>query len=158
MEEKGLQETKQKGLTTRQHRLRDWLEASFVSGKYFSIEEIVTGVVDKEGKPYYTLNTNAKVHDKCASLSADIRAINWCVTERYKIIIKDKSGGCKLAENEQEFKEWYDAQKKKLETRYQYLNNLIYKASREDTIPFINQADRVLTPEEMSPVEVFKRD
>lgn len=161
-EKKELQEVeqpqKQKGLTTRQHRLRDWLETSFVSGQFFSIEEVVNGVVDKDGNPYYKLNNNPKVHDKCATLSADVRAINWCLTERYKIIIKNKEGGIKLAENEQEFNNWYDEQKKKLETRYQYLNNLKYKASREGMIPYINQADRVLDPDEMTPIEVFKRD
>ena len=157
-EEKGLQQKEQKGLTTRQHRLRDWLENNFVSGQYFSIEEIVTGVVDKDGNPYYKLNTNAKVHDKCASLSADVRAINWCITERYKIIIKNKDGGCKLAENETEFNNWVDEQKKKLETRYKYLNNLVYKASRDGIMPIINQADRVIEDEELKPIEVYKRD
>ena len=162
-EEKSLQEVveqsqKQKGLTTRQHRLRDWLETSFVSGQYFSIEEVIAGVVDKDGNPYYKLNTNAKVHDKCASLSADVRAINWCIIERYKIIIKNKEGGIKLAENETEFNNWVDEQKKRLETRYQYLNNLVYKASRDGIIPIINQKDRVLDPEEMTPIDVYKRD
>ena len=151
-------EKEQRKLTTRQHRLRDWLEANFESGRFFSIEEIVRGVVDSEGEPYYTLNTNPKVHDKCACLSADVRAINWCIVDRYKIIIKDDKGGCKLAENASEFNDWYEEQKTKLETKYKYLNNLKFKAQRDGIIPVVNQADRALDIEEMKPVEVFKRE
>ena len=72
-------------LTTRQHRLRDWLEYNFVPGRFFSIEEICKANLG------YVLNTNPRIHDKCAALGADVRAINWQIADRYKIIIKDSS-------------------------------------------------------------------
>ena len=59
-------------MTTRQHALKNWLDENFVSGKFFTIEEVVVGVVDSEGKPYYTLNKNPKKHDKCIALSNDV--------------------------------------------------------------------------------------
>ena len=139
-----------KKLTPRQHRLRNYLEEHFESGKFFSIEELCNAGLG------YELNTNPKTHDKCIALANDIKAINWCITERYKIIIKNKKGGCKLAENEQEFNEWREAELKKVQKKYAYLNNLVYKESRDGTIPLINQAGRVLEADEMKPVEVYK--
>lgn len=144
-------------LTTRQHRLRDWLEDNFISGKYFSIEEIVAGVKDKEGRPFYTLNKDPYKHDKCIALSNDVRAINWCDTDRYKIIIKDSKGGCKLVESEEEFEIWRKKELAKIEPKYQYLNNLKWKAAREDTCPVVNLNNRALTPDEVKPVDVFMR-
>ena len=70
-----------KNLTSRQHRLVDYLKDNFVSGKWFTIEELCSANLG------YILNTNPRVHDKCASLGADIRAINWAIASRYSIII-----------------------------------------------------------------------
>lgn len=137
-------------LTPRQHALRNYLDNNFESGKYFSIEEICNAGLG------YELNTNPKSHDKCIALSNDVKAINWCVTERYKIIIKNKKGGVKLCESEEEFNNWRDNELKKLERKYQYLNTLKYKEQRDGTTPFINQAGRVLDIDEIKPVEVFK--
>lgn len=137
-------------LTSRQHRLVDYLKDNFISGKYFSIEELCDAELG------YVLNKNPKIHDKCASLSADIRAINWAIAQRYSIIIKDKNGGCKLAESKDEFETWKKAEKEKVEKKYQYLNNLEYKADRDGTMPLINLNDRVLEENELEFVEVYK--
>lgn len=141
-----------KNLTTRQHRLVDYLKDNFVSGKYFSIEELCNADLG------YVLNTNPKVHDKCAMLGSDIRAINWAIAERYSIIIKDKKGGCKLAESEQEFNVWREDEKAKIDRKYQYLNNLKYKADRDGTVPIVNLNDRALDLEEIKEVEVYKHE
>ena len=78
------QEFLTKNLTPRQHRLVDYLKDNFVSGKYFSIEEIC------ESGLGYELNKNPYTHDKCVSLGNDIRQINWAIGSRYSIIVKDK--------------------------------------------------------------------
>ena len=71
-------------LLTRQHALKNWLEANFVSGKYFTIEEIVENVRDSEGNPYYKINKNPYTHDKCIVLSNDVKDLNWATNvERY---------------------------------------------------------------------------
>lgn len=150
-------ETKAKGLTTRQHRLKDWLDENFQSGKFFTIEEVVKGVVDKDGNPYYTLNTDPHQHDKCIALSHDVRQINFNVTDKYIPIIKDKKGGIKLAENKEEVEEFIKPIKKKVERQCQYYNTIIYKTSLDGTIPYINLAGRVLDENEMKPVNAFKR-
>ena len=139
-------------LTSRQHRLVDYLKDNFVSGKYFTIEEICNANLG------YTLNTNPKIHDKCASLGSDIRAINWAIAQRYSIIIKDKKGSCKLAESEKEFNAWKDEEKRKIEKKYQYINNLTYKANRDGTVPIVNLNDRALSVEETEEVEVYKHE
>ena len=144
------QEFLTKSLTSRQHRLVDYLKDNFVSGKWFTIEELCNANLG------YTLNTNPRVHDKCASLGADIRAINWAIASRYSIIIKNKQGSCKLAESEDEFNSWKNEEKAKVERKYQYLNNLQYKADRDGTMPIINLNDRALEDNELEFVEVFK--
>lgn len=149
-ERKERQEFLTKNLTSRQHRLVDYLKDNFVSGKYFSIEELCNADLG------YTLNTNPKVHDKCACLGADIRAINWAIAQRYSIIIKNKQGGCKLAESEQEFNAWVQGEKDKLENKSKYLNNLKFKAERDGTMPIINLNDRALEDSELEFVEVYK--
>ena len=138
-------------LTPRQQRLRNYLSDNFISGKYFTIEEICSADIG------YVLNTNPKSHDKCAALSSDIRAINWNICDRYKIIIKDKYGSCKLAESEEEFNEWRDAELEKVTKKYQYLNNLKWKANRDGTVPIVNLNDRALRPSETKVVEVYER-
>lgn len=145
-------------LETRQHRLKDFLEANFVSGKYFTIEEIVANFVDSEGNPYYKLNTNPYTHDKCITLANDIKALNWATArERYIPIIKDSKGSCKLAESQEELEDYIAKEKKKVEKHYQYYNHLTSLIELEGTIPFINLANRTLDDNEIEPLEVFKR-
>lgn len=141
-----------KSLTTRQHRLVDYLNNNFQSGKYFTIEEICNADLG------YTLNTNPRIHDKCASLGSDIRAINWAIGSRYSIIVKDKKGSCKVCESKEEFDEWKENEMKPLITKIKYLNNLEYKANRDGTAPIINLNDRALTPEEIEFIEVYKNE
>lgn len=139
-------------LSSRQHRLVDYLKDNFISGKYFSIEEICAAELG------YVLNTNPKIHDKCAMLSSDIRAINWTIAQRYSIIIKDKLGGCKLCESKEEFENWKNIEKAKVEKKYQYLNTLEYKVDRDGTCPIVNLNDRALSVDEVEEVEVFKHE
>ena len=138
-------------LTTRQHRLRDYIEDNFVSGKWFTIEELCAADLG------YELNKNPKNHDKCIALSNDIRAINWAIADRYKIIIKNKDGSCKLSESKEEFDAWRESELKKLEKKWKYLNNLKWKEERDGTIPLVNLNNRALSPEEVKAVEVHKR-
>lgn len=137
-------------LTSRQHRLVDYLETNLVPGKFFSIEEICNAGLG------YVFNKNPRIHDKCAALGADIRAINWAIADRYSIIIKDDKGGCKIAESEKEFNAWVQGEKDKLENKYAYLNNLKWKAKRDGTVPAVNLAGRALKPDETKVIEVFK--
>lgn len=139
-----------KNLTPRQHRLVDYLKDNFVKGKFFTIEEICAANLG------YVLNTNPRIHDKCAMLGSDIRAINWAIAQRYSIIVKDEKGSCKLCESREEFDTWKDKEKAKVERKYQYLNNLTYKANLDGTAPIINLNDRALDLEEIECVEVFK--
>lgn len=143
-------------LTPRQNTLRKFLEDNFISGKYWTIEELVENVRDEFNEPYYKLNTNPYNHDKCIQLSADIKTINWSVTEGYKIIIKDEKGGAKLCENENEFLTWKDRELKPVIKKFQYLNNLKYKAKQEGTCPIIDQENKPVP--EPKPVEVFQKE
>ena len=141
-----------KGLNTRQHRLKDWLKENFISGHYFTIEEIC------EAGLGYKLNTNPYTHDKCAVLGADVRAINWLAGyKRYIPIIKNDKGSIKLAESKQEVDEYIKKEKSKVEKHYQYYNHLASLSQVDGMIPFINQANRALEDNEIKPVEVFKR-
>ena len=135
------QAKRKSSLVDRQHRLLDFLKDNFVSGRYYTIEELVDRVVDSEGKPYYELNTNPRNHDKCVALSNDIRAINWTITDRYHIIIKDNKGSAKLVESETEFNEWVEKEKAPLIKKLGYLSNLKWKESREGTMPIVNLAN-----------------
>lgn len=147
-----------KKLETRQHSLKNYLIKNFVSGKYFTIEEVVKGVVDKEGNPYYTLNKNPYCHDKCIALSNDVKKLNWATAvERYIPIIKDKKGSVKLCENREELELFIKSEKKKVEKANMYANHLQSIADLDGTMPFINLADRVLDEDEIEPVDVFKR-
>ena len=139
-----------KNLTTRQHRLIDYLEDNFEKGKYFSIEEIC-----KSGLGY-ELNSDPYSHDKCVALGNDIRQINWKIGARYSIIVKDKKGGCKLCESKEELETWREEEKKPLIRKLEYLNNLEYKASFHDQVLLVNLNDRALTEEEYEPTKVFK--
>lgn len=153
------QANKKSSLIDRQHRLVDWLKDNFVSGRFYSIEEIVNGVVDSNGNPYYKLNTNNPYnHDKCVVLSNDVRTINWTITDRYHIIIKDKKGGCKLCESKDEFDNWKKETEKPLKTKLAYISNLNWKEKRDGTLPLINLANRVLDDDELGYVEVNIRE
>lgn len=142
----------EKGLTSRQHRLKDFIKTNFVSGKYFSIEEIC------EAGLGYTLNTDPHKHDKCVALSNDVRAINFNITERYIPIVKDKKGGIKLAESKDEIDNYIKVEREKIETKCQYLNILESKIEREGYAIFINQANRVLNDNEIKPIEVYANE
>ena len=156
--EKSLKQASRKSsLIARQHSLMDFLKDNFISGRYYSIEEIVDRVVDSEGNPYYKLNTNPYNHDKCVALSNDVRTINWSITDRYHIIIKDKKGGVKLCESKEEFNTWKQEQLKPLETKWKYLNNLAWKENREGTMAIVNLANRGLSVDEADFVEVNAR-
>lgn len=144
------QEFLTKNLTSRQHRLVDYLKENFVSGKYFSIEEIC------ESGLGYELNKNPYTHDKCVALGNDIRTINWKIGSRYSIIVKDKKGGCKLCESKTEFDNWKQGEKDKIEKKYQYLNNLEYKASFDGTMPLVNLNDKEIDSSDYEFVDVFK--
>ena len=156
LREKSLkQEEKKPQLTTRQHALVTWLKEHFVSGKYYSIEEIVENFRDTNDKPYYKLNTdNPRNHDKCISLSNDIRTINWTITSRYHIILKDKKGGCKLCETKKEFDNWVEETKEPLLKKLAYISTLSWKEKRDGTLPIVNLHGRVLEDDELGFVEV----
>ena len=157
--EKSKRQAKRKSnLVDRQHRLVDWLKEHFVSGRFYSIEEIVEGVRDSNGDPYYTLNTDPYKHDKCIALSNDVRAINWAITDRYSLIIKDSKGGCKLVESKAEFETWRVNELAPIEKKCKYLNNLVWKDDRQDTVPLVNLSNRALAPEEMKPIDVYAKE
>ena len=146
-------------LITRQHDLKNWLEANFVSGKYFTIEEIVKKVCDSEGYPYYHLNKNPYAHDKCIALSNDVKALNWATNlERYIPIVKNKKGSIKLAENKEELKDFIQELKDKVENAHQYANHLQSLINLQDTLPFINLSNRVLNESEIKPIEVYANE
>lgn len=157
IDQKRAQDVRVSKLERRQRALKNYLEAHFESGKFISIEEICKGVKDENGDYWYVLNTDPYIHDKCAKLSKDVREINWCFTDGYKVIIKDEKGGVKYCESKAEFDAWWQQEHDKIETKYQYLNNLKAKIERDGIIPIINQRGRVLEEKEMKPVEVFKR-
>lgn len=142
-------------LTTEQRILKNWLEKNFISGYYFSIEEIVENVRYADGTPIFKLNTDSTKHDKCIKLSKMIKDINWNNDDGYRIIIKDSKGGCKLAENEEELNSWRNAELKKVEKKYQYLNNLKWKAKRDGTVPILDQENKPV--EKPKIVEVYKQ-
>ena len=128
----------EKELNIRQLILKIWLEKNFVKGKFFSIEEVCEKCVYK-GEQLYKLNKNLRIHDKCAMLSEDVRTINWCTTNGYKIIVKNEQGGIKLCESKDEFDDWYDREYQKVEQKYQYLNTLKAKTKWDGTMRIIDE-------------------
>lgn len=139
-------------LTTRCHSLKNYLEANFVSGKYFTIKEIC------EANIGYTYNTNPYCHDRCIALSQDVKALNWATNvERYIPIIKDKKGSIKLCETREELEAFVESEKKKVEKANEYANHLKSLIQVDGTLPFINLASRVLTESEIKPVEVYAK-
>ena len=144
-------------LTTRQHRLKDFLEANFISGKFFTIEEIVRQVKYGDGELCYQLNENPRIHDKCIALSQDVKALNWATNvERYIPIIKNSKGSIKLCETEQELKDFVAKEERKVEKACEYKNHLKSLIQIDGTMPFINLAGRVLGESEIKPVDVYK--
>lgn len=140
---------KPKGLTTRQWRLKDYLEFHRGEG-YITIEQVC-----RDLSQLYELNTDPRNHDKCIALSNDVRAINWNNVDGYQIIIKDSRGAIKYAETLEEFESWRQKELDKLTPKYQYLNNLKFKAKQDGSMPLYNKA---LNPvgEELKEVKVFK--
>lgn len=146
-------EQEQSGLTTRQHALKNWLEQNFISGKFYSIEEMCNAGLG------YKLNTNPKVHDKCIALATDVKALNWATNrQRYIPIIKDKKGGIKLCETEQELKDFIKSETDKVEKVWQYANHLKSLINVDGSVPIVNLANRSLSLNEMKPVDVYKKD
>ena len=138
-------------LNSRQHRLKDWLHENFVSGKYFTIEEICNAGLG------YELNTNPRIHDKCVALSNDVKQLNWATNvERYIPIIKDNKGSIKLCETEQELKDFVAKEERKVEKACEYKNHLKSLIQVDGTMPFINLAGRVLGESEIKPIDVYK--
>lgn len=147
-----------KKLTSEHHLLKNYLEAHFVSGKYFTIEEIVANVRDSEGKPIFALNTRPQTHDRCIKLANMVKELNWATSvERYIPIIKDNNGSIKLAENKEELEHFINGLKRKVENANKYANHLQGLIDLADTIPFINQANRLLKDSEIKPIEVYAK-
>lgn len=138
------------GITTRQWRLKDYLEYHRGEG-FIRIEKVCEDLPD-----LYKLNTNPYVHDKCAVLSNDVRAINWNNVDGYQIIIKDTNGSIKYAETLEEFESWRKKELDKVTVKYQYLNNLKFKSKQDGLMPIINKANNPVDFDELKEVRVFK--
>lgn len=112
------------------------------------------------GELAYKLNLDPKKHDKCIALSNDVKTINWSITEGYKIIIKDKKGGVKLCESETEFESWKEEQMRIVTRKFQYLNNLAWKAKRDGIVPIVNLNNRAIDTdkESVEPVKVYAHE
>lgn len=143
------------GLTPRQCALKRWLEENHKAGMFFTIETVCACVTMPDGTLAYKFNTDPRNHDKCVALSSDVRAINWNVNQGYKIIVKDSYGGIKLCESKEELDNWREKELKAITRKYQYLNNLVWKAERDGTIPLINQANNPVV--DFKAVEVFEK-
>lgn len=137
------------GLETRQWRLKDYLDQN--RGRFITIEEICNAL-----PTFYKLNTNPYTHDKCATLSSDVRTINWNGVDGYEIIIKDSKGSIKYAETEKEFEAWRKKELDKVEKKSQYLNNLKFKASLDGVVPVINKANNPVDLDKLKEISVFK--
>lgn len=145
-------------LTTEHHILKNWLKDNFVSGRFWTIEEIVANVRFADGTPIFKLNTNPYTHDKCVKLGKMVKELNWATNvERYIPIIKDKKGSIKLCETEQELKDFVASEKKKVEKVCEYANHLQSLIQVDGTVPIINLAGRTLEIDELKPVDVYKK-
>lgn len=121
-----------KNIELRQKLLVNFLQDNFIKGRFFSILEIVRCVRYPDGSPCYNYNMDPYIHDHCAVLSSDVRAINWATDEGCKIIVKDKKGGVKLCESVEEFNTWRNHELEPLEKKWKYLNNLKFKKSLDN--------------------------
>lgn len=144
----------QANLNTRQWVLKMWLESNFQSGRYFSIEEVVEGV-RLYGEPLYELNKNPRIHDKCLLLSQDVNAINECVVNGYKIIVKNEQGGIKLCESQREFDEWYFRVTAPLFKTLKRMNLLKWKTKWDGTMPLLNKAGNPVPEKKQEFIDVF---
>ena len=148
-----------KKLTSEHHLLKNFLEQHFVSGKFFTIEEIVENVRNSEGEPIFILNTKPTTHDKCVKLANMVKELNWATNvERYIPIIKDKKGSIKLCENEEELRGYIESETKRIENTYKYYNHLKSLIAVDGTIPFINLANRVKDDDELKPIEIYQKE
>lgn len=146
-------------LTSEHHILKNYLIEHFISGHYYSIEEIVEKVRYDDDTPLFKLNTNPYTHDKCFKLSKMVKELNWATNvKRYIPIVKDKFGGIKLAENKSELEGFIKDLKHKVENANKYANHLQSLIDLQDTIPFINLANRVKTESEMKPIEIYAKE
>lgn len=143
------------GITTRQWALKNYLEAHRGDG-FITIEQICEEVRTSDGVAYYKLNTNPYTHDKCVVLSSDVRAINWNNVDGYQIIIKDEKGSIKYADTLEEFESWRQKELDKVTVKYQYLNNLKFKAKLDGIMPIINKANNPVDLNDLKEVKVFK--
>lgn len=147
------QKTKEEqDLSLRQKVLLNFLNENFVSGKYFSIEEICANVVCPDGSKAYQLNTDPRQHDKCIALSQDVHAINYSFHYNKRIVVKDLKGGVKICESKQEFKEWRERELAPIERKCKYLNSIKFKAKQHGLFRIFN--DNFEHKENI--VEVFK--
>ena len=125
--------------TTEQKALNDYLTNNFEYGKWFSIEEICENVKDDLGFKIFELNTNPKCHDKCIKLSRMVREINYNYDDKQRLIIKNKQGAIKFAESKEEFDAWRKGELDKLESKWKYLNSLVWKERQDGAIPLYNE-------------------
>lgn len=138
-----------KMIECRRFELISYLRAHFAPGKFITIEEIcanVTYISSFSGdgphlSPFYKFNTNPYIHDKCAVLGEDIRAINWDRNSKnHFIIIRNSSGDVKLCESNEEFENWRKKELEPIERKCKYLNSLKSKANADGTIPLFEFA------------------
>lgn len=136
-------------LETRQWRLKDYLDEKRGQG-FITIEQVCRDLPE-----WYQLNTDPYNHDKCIALSNDVRKINWCIEDGYQIIIKNSKGSVKYAETKEEFDEWLRKEREKIEPKYQYLNNLVWKSKQDGIMPIINKANNPVDIDNLKDVKVF---
>lgn len=135
---------------SRREMLIAYLMRHFEPGKFITIEEICANVTDcvvvggdedVRWIPFYQLNKNPYIHDKCVTLGADIRAINWgALSNNHFIIIRNSSGDVKLCESNEEFENWRKKELEPIERKCKYLNSLKSKANADGTIPLFEFA------------------
>ena len=92
-------------------------------------------------------------------MSNDVRTINWSVNEGRKIIIKNSKGHIKLCENREEFDAWREKEMKPIIRKYQFLNNLKFKADFDGVLPLINLANNPIdySKDNTHPIEVYAK-
>lgn len=151
---------KTKLISARRSALLDYLRSCFVPGVYISIMDICTNVVihdpdtDEDFHPY-KFNFNPYIHDHCAVLGSDIRAIDWgALNGTHEIIIRDSRGYVKLCESMEEFIQWRDRELVPLVKKYKFLSTLKNRAKLDGTVPmFTFDSDSVVDNDD--PIVVF---
>lgn len=146
-------------LTTRQWRLKDFLEKHFEPGRFFSIREICDSVKFTDGSNCYKYDDRPTSHDRCVALGNDVRSINWEQCEGWKLIIKDKQGGVKLAESTEEFEKWWKEQHDALENRYKLLSVMKTKAEKDGMMPIFNMKLNPVDPNKnLKPIDAYMKN